>query len=193
MGFYLLFRTSVLRRTFLRERSNIALYGIVYTETVFDKSGHRLAVAVLYTLCIIAVLRYRTVIILCSAVIFRYCTVKAVRFAFKTLRIHSCNADQLFLYGLHYLRIVRAVEPLFRLGMVDRLFVNSKYDLTQTAVVLCHIVFDDHVPVGFVAVCVEVLKHIRQYIFFQCCASGFVYQRKACRNVCNKVYIFPEK
>ena len=193
MGFYLLFRTSVLRRTFLRERGDIALYGIVYAETVIDKSGHRLAVAVLYTLCIIAVLRYRTVVILCSAVIFCYCTVKAVRFALKTLRIHSCEADELFLYVLHYLRIVRAVEPLFRLGMVDCLFVNSKYNITQTAVVLCYIVFDNHIPVGFVAVCVKVLKHIRQYIFFQRRASGFVYQRKACRNVCNKVYIFPEQ
>ena len=193
MGFHLLFRTSVLRRTFLRERGNIALYGIVYTKTVFDKSGHRLAVAVLYTLCIIAVLCYCTVVILCSAVIFRYCAVKAVRFALKTLRIHSRKADELFLYVLHYLRIVRAVEPLFRLGMVDCLFVNSKYNITQTAVVLCYIVFDNHIPVGFVAVCIEVLKHIRQYIFFQRLASGFVYQRKACRNVCNKVYIFPEQ
>lgn len=146
MGLYLLFLTSVLRRTFLRERSDIALYCIVYTEAVFDKSGHRLAVAFLYTLCIIAVLRYRTVVILCSAVIFRYCTVKAVRFALKTLRIHSCKADELFLYVLHYLRIVRAVEPLFRLGMVDCLFVNSKYNITQTAVVLSYIVFDNHIP-----------------------------------------------
>ena len=193
MRFYLLFRTSVLWRTLLREQCDIALYGIVYAETVIDKSRHRLAVAVLYTLCIIAVLRYRTVVILCSAVIFRYCAVKAVRFALKTLRIHSCKADQLFLYVLHYLRVIRAVKPLFRLGMVDCLFVNSKYNITQTAVVLCYIVFDNHVPVGFVAVCVKVLKHIRQYIFFQCLASGFIYQRKACRNVCNKVYIFPEQ
>ena len=34
MGFYQLFRTSVLRRTFLRERGNIALYGSVYTKKI---------------------------------------------------------------------------------------------------------------------------------------------------------------
>ena len=193
MGFYQLFRTSVLRRTFLRERGDIALYGIVYTKTVFDKSGHRLAVAVLYTLCIIAVLRYRTVVILCSAVIFRYCAVKAFRFALKTLRIHSRKADELFLYILHYLRIVRAVEPLFRVGVIERFCVNIKYKLTQTAVVLYDIILNDGFFFVLVAVCVKVLKHIRQHIVFQCATRRFVYNRKSCGYIVGKVDILPEQ
>ena len=77
--------------------------------------------------------------------------------------------------------------------MVDCLFVNSKYNITQTAVILCYIVFDNHVPVGFVAVCVKVLKHIRQHIVFQCATRRFVYNRKSCGYIVGKVDILPEQ